>query len=120
LRGPELRKKILARLGDAAGERTRNADPGWLSFEAQIGGATVRTLISIKGRGADLSYFQEVLDGGGARLQTCISALSLLGITGGPTAWEKVGQENVDQSLSALRVGCGEFLAAVPGLLAAT
>jgi len=68
-------------------------------------------------RGADIAYFQEVWNTDGTRIATGISALSWLGIVGGPTNWERVGEENVDQALIALRAGCAEFLSAVPKLL---
>jgi hypothetical protein len=114
----QLRERALSVLRGTLGVRTKYDVPGFLRFDALNGPGSIRTLICLRGRGVDLAYFQEVWGGDGTRIATGISALSLLGITGGPVDWQEAGELNVDAALQALRNGCAEFLSAAPGLLA--
>lgn len=108
-----LRERIISFMGNDLGQRVKYV-PGWMRFDATISGRTVSTLIALRGPGADLSYIHEVLDPDGTRIAFCISAESWLGLTGGPTQWERVCEGNIQQVLKALRNGCVEFLSAVP------
>lgn len=114
----QLRERALSVLGETLGVRTKCDVPGFLHFDAPMATGSVRTLICIHGRGADLAYFQEVWEADESRIKTCISALSLLGLTGGAVDWREVGEANVDRALQALRNGCVEFLSGAPSLLA--
>jgi hypothetical protein len=114
----ELREQTLSALGETLGVQTKYDAPGFLRFAVPLGTASVVTLICIGGRGNDLAYFQEVFSSDGSRIATAISALSLLGITGGPVDWREVGDRNVEAALQALRNGATEFISAAPSILA--
>jgi hypothetical protein len=116
---PELRRRALASMGGRLGNPAKCDVPGAMVFESPVEGreATIRTFVFLRVRGADLAYFQELWVANGDRTATGISALSWLGITGGPCAWRTVGEGNVEQALEAIRAGGAEFISAVPNLL---
>jgi hypothetical protein len=119
---PDLRRRLLACVGNTLGNQIPGNMPGSVVFEVPLQSldASVRTIVVLEGRGIALAYFQELWHPSGPRIATAVSALSWLGITGGPAAWEKVGEGNIERALVAIRNGAAEFIHAAPNLLSAT